>query len=527
MNDFQFLHTSYEQDTTKDHKGSGLTNQTKLPDIYLVEDDRVLGTTIKKYLERKLNLNVHFFLTPTECLLELDKKIKAETVVNQTPFCLITDISFEAGGSDGLLLIDLLKERGHQFVSIVMTGFASIETAINATKKGVFHYLTKPFELDILSDLVTKAFTKKLNVPASAFANTDQVSKAVTTQPATTPHLFQSKFKIEAPTADDIFCGMVGRSKSMKQVFERIKKVAASDSTVFISGPSGTGKELVANALHNLSPRKAHNMVSVNCGAIPSELLESELFGHEKGAFTGAISSRKGRFEMAHRGTIFLDEIGDMPLLLQVKLLRVLQNRVIERVGSTETTEIDVRIITATHRNLEDSVSEGNFREDLYYRLNVIPIKIPALCERREDIPLMISYFLSKFVSADGRNNIEFDDETLELLITYDWPGNVRELENLIERLVILKGGNQIKVSDLPAKFLKTSPQNVESYKNIISLPDEGVDLKQLLSDIEDSLINQALEVTGGNKNQASKLLSMNRTTLIEKMKKKGFLQLN
>ena len=526
MNDFQFLHTSYETDSSK----SDNQHHTKLPDIYLVEDDRVLGTTIKKYLEKKLSLTVHYYLSPTECLLELDKKIKSETVVNQTPFCLITDISFEAGGSDGLLLIDLLKERGHHFVSIVMTGFASIETAINATKKGVFHYLTKPFELEVLSDLVTKAFTKKLNVPMSFFTATDVASTKISSSNASTAntsHLFQSRFKIEAPTPDDIFCGMVGRSKQMKQVFERIRKVAASDSTVFISGPSGTGKELVANALHNLSARKAHNMVSVNCGAIPSELLESELFGHEKGAFTGAISSRKGRFEMAHRGSIFLDEIGDMPLLLQVKILRVLQNRVIERVGSTDTTEIDVRIITATHRNLEEAVQDGNFREDLYYRLNVIPIKVPALCERREDIPLMISYFLSKFVSADGRNNIEFDDEALEMLIGYDWPGNVRELENLIERLVILKGGNQIKVSDLPAKFLKQAPANFDSYKELITLPEVGVDLKQLLSDIEDSLINQALAVTGGNKNQASKLLSMNRTTLIEKMKKKGFITLN
>lgn len=526
MNDFQFLHTSFEQDQSSK---TGSAQHSKLPDIYLVEDDRVLGTTIKKYLEKKLALNVHFFLTPTECLLELDKKIKSETVVNQTPFCLITDISFEVGGSDGLLLIDLLKERGHHFVSIVMTGFASIETAINATKKGVFHYLTKPFELEILSELVTKAFTKKLNIPESAFTTSEAFITKTNTSAAntSTSHLFQSKFKIEAPGPDDIFCGMVGRSKQMKQVFERIRKVAASDSTVFISGPSGTGKELVANALHNLSPRKSHNMVSVNCGAIPSELLESELFGHEKGAFTGAISSRKGRFEMAHRGSIFLDEIGDMPLLLQVKILRVLQNRVIERVGSTETTEIDVRIITATHRNLEEAVQLGNFREDLYYRLNVIPIKIPALKERREDIPLMISYFLSKFVSADLRNNIEFEDEALELLIGYDWPGNVRELENLIERLVILKGGSFIKVADLPAKFLKATPQHVDSYKSLINLPEVGVDLKQLLSDIEDSLINQALEVTGGNKNQASKLLSMNRTTLIEKMKKKGFLQLN
>ena len=527
MNDFQFLHTSFEQSSSQ---SQGSNVEIKLPDIYLVEDDRVLGTTIKKYLEKKLGLTVHFFVTPTDCLLELDKKIKSETVVNQKPFCLITDISFEVGGSDGLLLIDLLKERGHHFVSIVMTGFASIETAINATKKGVFHYLTKPFELDILSELVAKAFVKKLNIPESAFNPVEEIVQKpnlATLNSNETNHLFQSKFKIESPGIDDIFCGMVGRSKQMKQVFERIKKVAASDSTVFISGPSGTGKELVANALHNLSTRKSHNMVSVNCGAIPSELLESELFGHEKGAFTGAISSRKGRFEMAHRGSIFLDEIGDMPLLLQVKILRVLQNRVIERVGSTETTEIDVRIITATHRNLEDAVQDGNFREDLYYRLNVIPIKIPALKERREDIPLMISYFLSKFVSADLRNNLEFDDEALELLITYDWPGNVRELENLIERLVILKGGSLIKVNDLPAKFLKTAPQTVESYKNLINLPEVGVDLKQLLSDIEDSLINQALDVTGGNKNQASKLLSMNRTTLIEKMKKKGFLQLN
>lgn len=522
MNDFQFLHQTFEEEKSTKEKSV----EMKMPEIFIVEDDRVLGTTLKKYLEKKLSLSVHHYISPSECLLELDRKIKNETVVNQVPFILITDISFDLIGSDGLLLIDLLKERGHQFVPIVMTGFASIETAINATKKGVFHYLTKPFEIDVLSDLVIKALTTKLNVNANFFrANLD--GKSVEVDAGNISKEQVMKYKIEAPTEDDIFCSMVGRSKAMKLVFERIKKVAASDSTVFVSGPSGTGKELVANALHHLSNRRSHNMVSVNCGAIPSELLESELFGHEKGSFTGAISSRKGRFELAHRGTIFLDEIGDMPLLLQVKILRVLQNRVIERVGSTETTDVDVRIITATHRNLEDAVSAGNFREDLYYRLNVIPIKIPALSERKEDIPLLISYFLSKFVSADGRNGLEFDNEALETLINYEWPGNVRELENLIERLVILKGGSQIKLVDLPQKFIQTSRPTVQSYKSLITLPEDGVDLKQLLSDIEDSLINQALDFTGGNKNQASKLLAMNRTTLIEKMKKKGFLQLS
>lgn len=518
VNDFHYLHSSFERDSKENTRERGAVS-AKLPDVYLVEDDRVLGSAIKKFLEKKSDIKVNFFSNPTDCLMELDRKIKAESVVNQSPFCLITDISFEAGGSDGLLLIDLLKERGHHFVPIVMTGFASIETAINATKKGVFHYLTKPFELEVLFELVIKAYTKKLNVPESQLSHNDIVLSRVSTVATTT-----QKVQIEIPTSDDIYFGMVGRSKAMKQVFERIKKVANSDSTVFINGPSGTGKELVANAIHSLSTRKSHNLVSVNCGAIPSELLESELFGHEKGAFTGAITSRKGRFEIAHRGTIFLDEIGDMPLLLQVKLLRVLQSRVIERVGSTEPTEIDVRIITATHRNLEESVQHGNFREDLYYRLNVIPIKIPALKDRREDIPLLVGHFLSKFASADGRNAIEFDDESLELLFNYDWPGNVRELENLIERLVILRGGNLIKASDLPVKFLTSEPKEVSCLKNIITLPQDGLDLKQVLSDIEDSLINQALEITGGNKNQASKLLNLNRTTLIEKMKKKGFV---
>jgi DNA-binding NtrC family response regulator len=511
LEDFEFLHSSFEGENT-----STVTKQSP-PDIYLVEDDQVFGKTLKKFLEKQLHLTVTYFSSPSECLLYVDNKFGSTSVESRTPFVLISDISFDDGGADGLLLVDLLKEKGHKFESIVMTGFASIETAITATKKGVLHYLTKPFELEVLSDLIVKAVTNKLGFGKEIF----EYSRVEVNAGKTDNPIFQ-KFKIEAPKEDDIFCGMIGRSRQMREVFERIKKVAASDSTIFINGPSGTGKELIANAIHQLSQRKEHGMVSVNCGAIPGELLESELFGHEKGAFTGAISNRKGRFELADKGTIFLDEIGDMPLLLQVKLLRVLQARVIERVGSTTVTPIDVRIVTATHRDLEKSVSDGDFREDLYYRLNVIPIKVPALAERREDIPLLLSYFLSRFVSADGRNSIEFDDEALELLMTYDWPGNVRELENLIERLVILRGGSVIRPSDLPAKFLQHRPSALYACDNTIDLPESGIDLKRTLSSIEDSLITQALMKTGGNKNQASKLLHLNRTTLIEKMKKKG-----
>jgi len=499
LNEFEFLHDSYNNDEVT----------TQLPEIFLVEDDLIFGKTLKKFLEKKLNLVVNYFSNPANAITAIDER------ESFGQFILITDISFDEGGADGLLLIDLLKEKGHKFIPIVMTGFASIETAITATKKGVFHYLTKPFELGVLTDLVIKAAVSKLGFSEEDFKASPRVSINSNSK------ISGDSYKIEAPTEEDMFCGMIGRSPRMKKVFERIQKVAASDSTVFINGPSGTGKELIAMAIHSLSARHNNSMISVNCGAIPGELLESELFGHEKGAFTGAISSRKGRFELADKGSIFLDEIGDMPLLLQVKLLRVLQSRVIERVGSTSVTPVDVRIITATHRELEKHVEEGNFREDLYYRLNVIPIKVPSLCERREDIPLLISYFLSRFVSADGRNSIEFDDEALDLLLTYDWPGNVRELENLMERLVILRGGSIIRAADLPIKLLERAPHYLNSYESLISLPDSGLDLKMALSNIEDSLILQALEKTSGNKNQASKLLSMNRTTLIEKMKKK------
>ncbi|EQC44799.1 sigma-54 dependent transcriptional regulator [Bacteriovorax sp. Seq25_V] len=508
MNDLDFLGDAFSD--FKDFIEEKPVSNQEIPMIYLVEDDKLLSQSILIYLSKKLGLKVKSFEGPNDFLAHLAGLDEVDQ------FCLLTDISFENSGTDGLYLIDVLRDKGYKFASIVMTGFASIETAIAATKKGVFHYLTKPFELEILSNLVVRAMTSKLNVDSSLFNNKVEEAKETTAK----------KVKLVEPTEDDFFCGMIGRSKAMKKIFERIKKVANSNSTVLIGGPSGTGKELVAKAIHELSPRASKNVINVNCGAIPSELLESELFGHEKGAFTGAISTRMGRFEVASGGTIFLDEIGDMPLLLQVKLLRVLQNREIERVGSTSPIPVDVRIVTATHRDLEKSVTDGNFREDLYYRLNVIPIKIPALKDRKEDIPILISYFLSRFVSADGRNAISFDDEVLEVLLGYDWPGNVRELENLIERLVILRGGNTIRIEDLPPKIIALSNRRVVSEEDVFSLPEEGIDLKTFLNEVEESLIKQALTKTSGNKNQASKLLSMNRTTLIEKMKKRNMLEL-
>jgi len=516
LSDLDFLHTSLED------RGADNEKILKKPIVFIVEDDQVFGQTLKKFIEKKLNIEVRYFVGPLQAIEALSGE--------EGPFCLLTDISFEDTGTDGLLLIDLLKEKGLSFTSIVMTGFASIETAIMATKKGVFHYLTKPFELDILVGLIKTAFVTQLNYPEAIFDVREGLGERTNKggRSFEKRNSFSTRIKIGSLTEEDIFCGMIGRSKKMKKVFERIKKVASSNSTILINGPSGTGKELVATALHQLSGRKGKSIVSVNCGAIPSELLESELFGHEKGSFTGAISARKGRFELADNGTIFLDEIGDMPLLLQVKLLRVLQERAIERVGSSETLPVDVRIITATHRDLEKEVQSGNFREDLFYRLNVIPIKVPSLAERREDIPLLIGYFLSRFTSADGRNKVDFSDEALEILLSYDWPGNVRELENLIERFVILKGGSLIKASDLPVKFLRHNSSGRYLCEELITLPEDGINLKETLAEIEQSLILQALEKTKGNKNQASKLLYLNRTTLIEKMKKKTFqLDLN
>ena len=321
------------------------------------------------------------------------------------------------------------------------------------------------------------------------------------------------------------FKDIIGYSTKIKNVLQLVEKVSQSDSTILITGESGTGKELVARAIHLNSSRAKFPFIAINCGAIPSELLESELFGHVKGAFTNAVSNRTGRFELADSGTIFFDEIGDMSPQLQVKLLRVLQEKTFEPIGGTKTIRSNVRIITATHVNLEKAVAEGRFREDLYYRLNVIPIYIPPLKERVEDIPILLEHFMRKFNHGHSKKMAGITPEALESLTQYNWPGNIRELENLIERLTILKGEGLIEVHDLPPNYNSLSTPSLLTGDTIpIELPSVGMDFNACVDAYENTLIMQALEKTGWNRNQAAILLRLNRTTLVEKIKKRGFL---
>lgn len=317
---------------------------------------------------------------------------------------------------------------------------------------------------------------------------------------------------------------LVGNSPRMRIVRALISKLAHSDSTVLITGESGTGKELAARAIHEISPRREQAFVPVNCGAIPEELLESELFGHVRGAFTGAVNARQGRFQLAHGGTLFLDEIGEMSPKLQVKLLRVLQEREFEPVGSDHAVQVDVRVLTATNQDLRVAVHEGKFRNDLFYRLNVLPLELPPLRHREGDIGLLIQHFLSLHGRRKGKAMLQVDPTAMTVLEKYHWPGNVREVENLIERLVVLSENGTIRTDDLPDYVINNSvPQHQSSTR--VTLPEQGVDLDGVLERIENGFIEQALQRSRGNKTIAAELLKLNRTTLIERLRKKGMLQ--
>ena len=317
---------------------------------------------------------------------------------------------------------------------------------------------------------------------------------------------------------------LIGNSARMQIVRALIAKLANSKSTVLITGESGTGKELAARAIHESSPRRGESFVPVNCGAIPEELLESELFGHVRGAFTGAVNARQGRFQLANGGTLFLDEIGEMSPKLQVKLLRVLQERQFEPVGSDHTVQVDVRVVAATNRDLQVAVREGKFREDLYYRLNVLPLELPSLRARDGDTALLIRYFLKLHGRRKGKPILEIDPAAMALLGRYDWPGNVREVENLVERLVVLNEDGVIRAGDLP-DYVATNSVPHHQKTAEVSLPHQGVDLDGFLERIENGFIQQALERSRGNKTLAAELLKLNRTTFIERLRKKGMLQ--
>lgn len=405
---------------------------------------------------------------------------------------VITDLKMPS--IDGLQLLKFIKELNPENVVVMMTGYATVSSAVEAMKWGAFDYITKPLKDDLVLLTVKRALS---------FAKLKEENIALKDR-------LKEKYD---------FGKMIGYSASMKKVFETIKKVASSDSTVIIYGESGTGKELVARAIHFNSDRKLKPLVTVNCGAIPEDLLESELFGHEKGAFTGAIRSRIGRFELAQEGSIFLDEIGDMSPSLQVKLLRVIQERQFERIGGMKTIDADVRIVAATHRDLEEAVKEGNFREDLFYRINVIPIHLPPLRERITDIPILISHFMRTFNTMKKKKVNGLSDGAMNCMMEYSWPGNVRELQNTMEMLVVMKEEGDIDVEDLPERIHR-NVSGMSQVQTGLEIPDDGLNLNQAVTQFEKSILLKALEKSGGVKNKAAKLLKLNRTTYVEKLKR-------
>lgn len=416
-----------------------------------------------------------------------------ELLRNNSFEVILTDLFLP--GISGIDILKRVKEDAPASSVILITGKASAETAVEAMKSGAFDYLTKPLDFERLKAIIAKALEKTRLLNENLYLRQQ----------------LRGKYRFDK---------IIGNSLAMQQVFSRMEKIVGTDSTILILGDSGTGKELVAKAIHFNGNRKDQPFVAINCGAIPAELLESELFGHVKGSFTGAVADKKGKFEQANHGTIFLDEIATMPLHLQMKLLRVLQEQEVEKVGASKTIQLDVRVISATNANLEDSVKKGTFREDLYYRLNVIPIRLPTLKERREDIALLVRHFVQKICQETGRIPVTFSNEALRAMELYPWPGNVRELENVVERTITLSDGDVIEISDLPPDFAVAEADGRKTHIACPKLSEEGIDMPQVVSDIERGLIRSALELANGVKTRAADLLRIKRTTLVEKIKR-------
>ena len=443
--------------------------------ILVVDDEQGIRTMLKAVLTRE-GYDVS----------EADDGVSAVKAVENQAFDLIL-MDIRMSDMDGIEAMAEIIKISPSIPVMMMTAHASVKTAVDALKSGAYDYLTKPLDIDELKILVEKGLEYY--------------------------RLREENLSLKERLSDRYgFSRIVGRSKPMKELLETLAHVAPTDATVLILGETGTGKELIANAIHENSPRSKKAFIKVSCAALPETLLESELFGHEKGAFTGAMSRKAGRFELANGGTLFLDEVGDMSPAIQVKLLRVLQEREFEPLGSTRTIRVDIRLITATHRDLESEAREGRFREDLFYRLNVVPVRIPPLRERKDDIPLLAEHFLRAYQEKHKAPMHGFLPKTVDLLVRYDWPGNIRELENTVERAVLLCRGEYVAPLDLPAA-LQIREQE---------LPKVVVPPGMSLDEVEKEVILQTLEEAGGNRTLAAQILGISRKTIQNKLKEYG-----
>ncbi len=455
--------------------------------ILIIDDENTLSNSLSRSLEH------HGYLT-----VKVHSKKEFHQLNTNTVFDIVL-LDLRLPDGNGLELMKYIKEKNQNTQVIVMTGYGSIDLAVTATKKGAFHFITKPFNIDEIINLCTRAVSQSL--------------------------LEKENLQLRSVVKKQYrFDQIIGQSRPILELLEMIQKVARSSSTVLITGESGTGKELVAKSIHFNSEQNTGPFIPVHCGAIPKDLLESELFGHVKGAFTGAIKDRVGRFKMAEGGTLFLDEISTMDLSTQVKLLRVLQEKEFQPLGGDRIIPSRARVIAASNENLEKAVKQGTFREDLYYRLNVIPLNISPLRARKEDIPLLINHFIKTFNKSRVHKLKGISESAMYYLCQYNWPGNIRELENMIERLCVLKENEIIQDRDLPKKYLHYNSQNIHPN---LDIPDTGLDFYDTIKCFENDLILKALKKTRWNRNQAAKLLKLNRTTLLEKIKKKGLKENN
>jgi two-component system response regulator PilR (NtrC family) len=453
------------------------------PKILVVDDEK----SMREFLEIMLRKEGY------EVACARDGK-EALNSLKARPYDLVlSDIRMP--GVDGMEVLNRAKENSPGTIVIMITAYGSTESAVEAMKRGAYDYITKPFQVDEIKLIIRKALEKKTLEEENI-----QLRKEL-----------ESKYQ---------FGNLVGNSPGMLKVYDLIQRVKDTRANILISGESGTGKELVAKAVHYNSPRKDKSFVTINCSAIPETLMESELFGHMKGAFTGAFSNKQGLFEAAEGGAVFLDEIGELSPSLQVKLLRVIQDRIFRRVGGTEDIEVDVRIITATNKNLEEEVRQGGFREDLFYRLNVIQIKIPPLRERREDIPVLARHFLDRYSRELGKGIKKISEEAMGRLVNYSYPGNVRELENIIERAVALESSSAILPESLPPVVFE-KPSEI-ALREEIELPPAGLDLEEVVGGIEKGLLLKALQNARGVKKEAAKLLKISFRSLRYRLKKYG-----